>query len=307
MCGKARARARTQPSQAGARPLASRVGDASATATFSKKGDAAIEEGSLDTLDHSDFQNTDIPFEIPLPEKMFLDEAQHEEVKEWVLAISMNQGVEQALPADEQGFYEASLEGPKGTLRALPCLITGYPVLQNKLQFQKPGIVCNKDDWNKFLLATKPGDPLLTTEDRCRARQEASDVLADCLQTTGMQASPEKTQCILTGGTLKEQDKVPLRLTGQRLTTAAESFVRILGIHEKGGAAAWLRQLEARWKQIQYLTRPEDRPPEWWDRHTNGTSRTAVTGRAVRWRQCGAQATYLRDGHRRAARVLGPK
>ncbi|XP_070378558.1 intraflagellar transport protein 172 homolog [Dermacentor albipictus] len=115
----------------------------------------AIEEGSVDTLDHSDFQNTDIPFEIPLPEKMFLDEAQHEEVKEWVLAISMNQGVEQALPVDEQGFYEASLEGPKGNLRALPCLITGYPVLQNKLQFQKPKIVCNKDDWNKFLLATK--------------------------------------------------------------------------------------------------------------------------------------------------------
>lgn len=115
----------------------------------------AIEEGSLDTLDHSDFQDTDIPFEIPLPEKMFLDEAQHEEVKEWVLAVSMNQGVEQALPTDEQGFYEASLEGPKGTMRAEPCLITGYPVLQNKLKFQKQGAVCNKDDWNKFLLATK--------------------------------------------------------------------------------------------------------------------------------------------------------
>lgn len=29
----------------------------------------AIEEGSLDMLDHSDFQDTDIPFEVPLPEK----------------------------------------------------------------------------------------------------------------------------------------------------------------------------------------------------------------------------------------------
>ena len=28
----------------------------------------AIEEQSLDMLDHSDFQDTDIPFEIPLPE-----------------------------------------------------------------------------------------------------------------------------------------------------------------------------------------------------------------------------------------------
>ena len=29
----------------------------------------AIEEGSLDMLDNSDFQETDIPFEIPLPEQ----------------------------------------------------------------------------------------------------------------------------------------------------------------------------------------------------------------------------------------------
>jgi len=30
----------------------------------------AIEEQSLDMLDHSDFQDTDIPFEIPLPESL---------------------------------------------------------------------------------------------------------------------------------------------------------------------------------------------------------------------------------------------
>lgn len=29
----------------------------------------AIEEGTLDSLDHSDFQDTDIPFEVPLPDK----------------------------------------------------------------------------------------------------------------------------------------------------------------------------------------------------------------------------------------------
>ena len=28
----------------------------------------AVEEQSLDMLDHSDFQDTDVPFEIPLPE-----------------------------------------------------------------------------------------------------------------------------------------------------------------------------------------------------------------------------------------------
>lgn len=29
-----------------------------------------IEEGNLDTLDHSDFQDTDIPFEVPFPAKL---------------------------------------------------------------------------------------------------------------------------------------------------------------------------------------------------------------------------------------------
>lgn len=33
----------------------------------------AIEEGSLDMLDNTDFQDTDIPFEIPLPEKPHFD------------------------------------------------------------------------------------------------------------------------------------------------------------------------------------------------------------------------------------------
>lgn len=31
----------------------------------------------------------------------------------------------------------------------------GYPVLRNKLEFKKPGRAANKDDWNKFLMATK--------------------------------------------------------------------------------------------------------------------------------------------------------
>ena len=51
----------------------------------------AIEERSLDNLDNTDFADTDIPFEIPLPEEPYLDQRQHEEVKEWVLAVSMEE------------------------------------------------------------------------------------------------------------------------------------------------------------------------------------------------------------------------
>ena len=32
----------------------------------------AIEEGSLDMLDNSDFTETDIPFEVPLPEQPYM-------------------------------------------------------------------------------------------------------------------------------------------------------------------------------------------------------------------------------------------
>ena len=95
----------------------------------------AIEEGSLDTIDHSDFVDTDVPFEIPLPPRPNVDRAETERAKEWVLAVSMDQSVEQELPRDERGCYAASLLNPDGS-RAPPCVVTGYPVLKNKMEFQ---------------------------------------------------------------------------------------------------------------------------------------------------------------------------
>ncbi|KAF7235879.1 hypothetical protein EYD10_17309 [Varanus komodoensis] len=115
----------------------------------------AIEEGSLDALDHSDFQDTDIPFEVPLPAKPHVSEEQREEIRDWLLAVSMDQRLEQVLPRDERDTYEASLVAANTGVRALPCLITGYPVLRNKVEFKRPGKEANKDSWNKFLMAAK--------------------------------------------------------------------------------------------------------------------------------------------------------
>ncbi|XP_063296825.1 intraflagellar transport protein 172 homolog [Pelobates fuscus] len=115
----------------------------------------AIEEGNLDALDHSDFQDTDIPFEIPLPDKQHVPVEKREEVREWVLAVSMDQRVDQVLPKDERGTYEAALIDVSSGVRSLPCLITGYPVLRNKIEFKQPGKAANKEDWNKFLMAVK--------------------------------------------------------------------------------------------------------------------------------------------------------
>ncbi|KAB7506029.1 Intraflagellar transport protein [Armadillidium nasatum] len=113
----------------------------------------AIEEGSIDSLDHADFMDTDIPYEIPLPEKLSIPDNLREEAKEWVLAVSMDQQVEQSLPIDDRGVYEASLVNQDGSYSP-PCVVTGYPVLHNAMSL-KHGQVANKDDWNKVLMTMK--------------------------------------------------------------------------------------------------------------------------------------------------------
>lgn len=57
----------------------------------------AIDEGSGNLVDHSDFTVTDFPSSVPIPERMHLmDDTQlHEEIREWILAISMDQKVNQ--------------------------------------------------------------------------------------------------------------------------------------------------------------------------------------------------------------------
>ncbi|XP_057208125.1 intraflagellar transport protein 172 homolog isoform X2 [Triplophysa rosa] len=114
-----------------------------------------IDEGTLEALDHTDFQDTDIPFEVPVPSKLHVTVEKREEIREWVLTVSMDQRVEQVLPKDERLTYEASLVAAGTGIRSLPCVITGYPVLRNKIEFKTPGMAANKDDWNKFLMATK--------------------------------------------------------------------------------------------------------------------------------------------------------
>ncbi|XP_058656852.1 intraflagellar transport protein 172 homolog isoform X2 [Ammospiza caudacuta] len=114
----------------------------------------AIEEGNLDSLDHSDFQQTDIPFEVPLPAHQHVPEEQREEVRDWVLTVSMDQRLQQALPQDERGTFEASLVAAGTGVASLPCLLTGYPVLGNKIEL-RPGREVRKDAWYKFVMAVK--------------------------------------------------------------------------------------------------------------------------------------------------------
>ncbi|KAG1667872.1 Intraflagellar transport protein 172 [Nymphon striatum] len=115
----------------------------------------AFEEGSFDLLDYADFKDTDIPFDIYMPEKLHLNEKLHEEIKEWVLSIYVDRNVEPMLPLDERMTYEASLVSAGSDTASLPCVITGYPVLKNRIEFKNPGKIASKDDWNKYVMTAK--------------------------------------------------------------------------------------------------------------------------------------------------------
>ncbi|XP_076011253.1 intraflagellar transport protein 172 homolog [Genypterus blacodes] len=112
-------------------------------------------EGNLDSLDHSDFVDTDIPFDIPVPTKHSVTDTQREQIRDWVLTVSMDRRLEQVLPSDERNSYEASLLAANTGICSLPCILTGYPVLRNKIEFASVEKAAIKDDWNKFVVTTK--------------------------------------------------------------------------------------------------------------------------------------------------------
>jgi len=58
-------------------------------------------EASSTTLDNSDFAETEIPFDFPLPDKQFLSDKDREKVRDYVLELSMNEKVQQQLNVKE--------------------------------------------------------------------------------------------------------------------------------------------------------------------------------------------------------------
>ncbi|CAF1215295.1 unnamed protein product [Adineta steineri] len=115
----------------------------------------AIEEGKPEMLATSDFVETDIPYEVELPNQPSLPPEQHERVKEHVLTLSMKQSIKPALRRDSRNCIEFSLINPETNERSSPCLVTGYPVLEDCIMFDRYNLMANKDDWNKFVLSAK--------------------------------------------------------------------------------------------------------------------------------------------------------
>lgn len=55
----------------------------------------AIDENNGELVEYLGLESTDFPTDIPIPEKPFLDPKQNEEIKEWVLTVSMNRNLDQ--------------------------------------------------------------------------------------------------------------------------------------------------------------------------------------------------------------------
>merc|ERR1719231_233441 len=72
-------------------------------------------------LDNSDFKGTEIPYDFPLPTEQCLDEDHREEVRDWVLQLSMDQKVLQSLQDFELEFVRENLrvDDTKEYFRAL--------------------------------------------------------------------------------------------------------------------------------------------------------------------------------------------
>jgi len=97
----------------------------------------AMEESDSSMMENTDFEGTDVPFEFNLQEKPFVPENDREEVRDWVLQLSMDKQVEPVLPTRacvkcNTKNYDASLVCSGCNTKFKPCVVTGYPVMRGR-------------------------------------------------------------------------------------------------------------------------------------------------------------------------------
>jgi len=115
----------------------------------------AIEDGDASMLDNADFQGTCIPepFRNGVPRQQYQAEDKREEARDWVLAVSMDSSVEQALPphdpAADPSIYDALYPN-----KAAKCIVTGFPIPE-MLRIDINNSTANKKDWNAFVEKSK--------------------------------------------------------------------------------------------------------------------------------------------------------
>ncbi|WIA40104.1 hypothetical protein OEZ86_013511 [Tetradesmus obliquus] len=113
-------------------------------------------EGDMSALENADFADTDVPFDVALPEAPYATEAAREEARNYVLEVSMDQAVEQSLstrPCEHCGVdtYEAALTCHACGAHWEPCAVSGYPVPPGEKVVPRGNTAARKDDWNAWV------------------------------------------------------------------------------------------------------------------------------------------------------------
>ena len=111
--------------------------------------------GAAKDLDHDDFEATDVPVDFPMPSEHFVPEHTREEVRDWVLALSMDQDVDQTLSTRRCGgcgsdVHVASLKCGRCGSACEACVVTGYPVAA-KERVTHEGRPARREDWNRWV------------------------------------------------------------------------------------------------------------------------------------------------------------
>lgn len=115
----------------------------------------AIDEPDGEQLDNADFAETDIPYDFALPSEHFLAEGEREEVRDWVLTLSMDQRVDQALTlrtCDSCGVdtYSAGIRCHACQSESEMCIVTGYPILPGE-HVNLTGVPACRTNWNAYV------------------------------------------------------------------------------------------------------------------------------------------------------------
>uniref|UniRef100_A0A915DBD7 Intraflagellar transport protein 172 n=1 Tax=Ditylenchus dipsaci TaxID=166011 RepID=A0A915DBD7_9BILA len=125
----------------------------------------AVLENDPSIVDNSVFDGTDIPSNYSIPKQMFLGLEEHEEVKEWVLAISVGHNVNKELKLDSRRCYEASTFDADGNTYPV-CVVSGYPVTSSDRHAVGQDKVANSWAWSSFtnLAKTQSSDELFDVQ-----------------------------------------------------------------------------------------------------------------------------------------------
>uniref|UniRef100_A0A0N4ZD27 WD_REPEATS_REGION domain-containing protein n=1 Tax=Parastrongyloides trichosuri TaxID=131310 RepID=A0A0N4ZD27_PARTI len=113
----------------------------------------AIEDNDPSVVDNTIFLSCDVPTQYPLPEKPFLVGEEQEEIKEWVLSVSVDTKVDKVLLLDSRGLFEACIVSP-AQMKYDMCIITGYPIL-NTPRILAPNMKAIQRYWDTFCTVSK--------------------------------------------------------------------------------------------------------------------------------------------------------